>query len=117
MTTETFAQAFRYERGFPFSRIRDVSGDLDPRGACGTFAWSVLNIETGGEPWKALLTGRAMIWRCWSEKNRAVPRHAVLYVEGKGWIDSTDRSWRPDPGPNRKAWPMLLELALASVAD
>ena len=106
MTTGAFARAYRYVRGVPFSVIRDVSRDLEPQGACGTFAWSVLNIETGGKPWKALLTGRAMIWRCWSDKNRTIPRHAVLWLRGKGWIDSTDRFWRDSPKPNRRAWPM-----------
>lgn len=34
MTTEAFAQAYRYKRSFPFSLIRDVSQDDEPQGAC-----------------------------------------------------------------------------------
>ena len=47
-----------------------------------------------------------MLWRCWSPVNGKVPRHVVLYVRGKGWIDSTVREWRPKPEPHRKAWPV-----------
>ena len=53
MTTVSFAARFFYKRTFPFSRIRDASQDAEPQGACGTFAWSVLSLETGGKPWRA----------------------------------------------------------------
>ena len=106
MTTESFAARFIYKRTKPVSLIRDVSRDLEPQGACGTFAFSVLNIETGGKPWRAILTGRALLWRCWSDKNGAIPRHAVLYLRGKGYIDSTRREWRSSPKPHRRAWPV-----------
>lgn len=106
MTTESFARAFRYNRGVPFSVIRDVSRNLEPQGACGAFAWSVLCIETGGKPWRAILTGKAMLWRCKSPSNGTVPRHMVLWMRGKGFIDSTVREWRDAPAPHRKAWPV-----------
>ena len=106
MTTETFARAFRYKRTKPFSVIRVVSRDLEPQGAGGTVAWSVLNIEPGGKPWQAILTGRALMWRAWSPVNGTVPRHAVLWMRGKGFIDSTDRFWRDGPEPHRRAWPV-----------
>jgi hypothetical protein len=106
MSVDAFAKAYRYHRTKPFSLIRNVSRDLEPKGACGTFAWSALHIETGGKPWQAILTGKAMLWRCWSPVNGKVPRHAALWVRGKGWIDSTVREWRPKPEPHRKAWPV-----------
>jgi hypothetical protein len=106
MTTEAFCRAFRYVRGKPFSLIRDVSRDEEPQGACGTFAWSVLSLETGGHPWRAILTGKAMLWRCKSPSNATIPRHAVLWLRGKGWIDSTVREWRDSPAPHRRAWPV-----------
>lgn len=118
MTTESFARAYRYKRTFPFSLIRDVSQDEEPQGACGTFAYSVLSIETGGHPWRAILTGRAMIWRAQSPVNGAIPRHAVLWLRGKGWVDSTVREWRPSPAPHKLRWPagapVLLGLAVAA---
>jgi hypothetical protein len=106
MTTEAFCRAYRYKRTFPFSRIRDVSQDAEPQGACGTFAWSVLSIETDGHPWRAILTGRALLWRCKSPSNGTAPRHAVLWLRGKGWIDSTVREWRDTPAPHKLRWPM-----------
>jgi len=116
--SDAFARAFRYKRSFPFSLIRDVSQDEEPQGACGTFAWSVLSLETGGNPWRAILTGRAMLWRCWSPVNGKVPRHACLWLRGNGWIDSTHREWRDNPAPHRRAWPVgtpaLVGLAVAA---
>ena len=111
MSVEAFASAFRYKRTKPFSVIRNVSRDLEPQGACGTFAWSVLHIETGGKPWQAIFTGKAMLWRAWSPVNGKAPRHVVLWVRGKGWIDSTDRYWRDEP-LNRRAWPVGLPVVL-----
>ena len=116
MTTESFAARFRYKRTFPFSRIRDVSQDAEPQGACGTFAWSVLSLETGGKPWRAILTCRALLWRCKSPSNGITPRHAVLWVRGKGYIDSTVREWRDTPAPHKLRWPMgapVLAVALS----
>ena len=115
MTTESFAKAFRYKRGVPFSIIRDASRDLEPQGACGTFAWSVLNIETGGKPWRAILAGKAMLWRCKSPANGAVPRHMLLWMRGKGYIDSSDRFWRDSPAPNRLRWPAGAPVIVALV--
>jgi hypothetical protein len=49
---------------------------------------------------------RSFIWRVWSPQNGRIPRHAVLWVKGKGYIDSTERKWRDTPAPHRKAWPV-----------
>lgn len=108
MTTEAFLLAFRYDKGGLLEPWRDVSKSEQPRGDCQTFAWSVLILETGGklQAVKALLTGRAMIWRAKSPVNGLTPRHAVLWLRGKGWIDSTRREWRDSPAPHRRAWPV-----------
>ena len=118
MTTDAFCHAYRYKRTFPFSLIRDVSQDEEPQGACGAFCWSVLSLETGGKPWRAILTGRALLWRCKSPSNGTVPRHAALWMRGKGYIDSTVREWRDAPAPHKLRWPMgapaLVGLAVAA---
>jgi hypothetical protein len=53
---------------------------------------------------------RALVWRCWSPQNWKkfpyVPRHAVLWVKGRGWIDSTEREWRDSPTPHTRCWPV-----------
>lgn len=105
MTTEAFCRAFRYRKDGLLSPWRDVSRDAEPQGDCQDFALSVLSLETGGKPWRHLLTGRACIWRAHSPVNKLVPRHAVLWLKGKGWIDSTDRFWRDAPAPNKLRWP------------
>ena len=49
-----------------------------------------------------------------------LPRHAVLWVKGRGWIDSTNREWRATPAPHKRAWPVgapaLVGLAVAAKA-
>lgn len=114
MTTEAFCRAFRYRGGSVLSLWRNVSRDLEPRGDCQDFAWSVLHIETGGKPWRAILLGRAMIWRAHSPVNGVLPRHALLWLKGKGYIDSSDRFWRDSPKPNGLRWPAGLPLILAA---
>lgn len=103
----SFLRAFRYRKGSIIAPWRDVSRDAHPTGDCQDFAWSVLILETGSKAKAlfALLTGRAMIWRCWSPVNKAVPRHAVLRLGGR-WIDSTVREWRDSPTPHKRAWPV-----------
>ncbi len=116
--SDSFLLAFRYHKGSIIAPWRDVSGDAQPKGDCQDFAWSVLILATGGklQAIKALLTGKAMIWRCWSPVNGKVPRHAVLRYRDK-WIDSTVREWRDSPTPHKRAWPVgtpvLIGLALA----
>jgi hypothetical protein len=110
-----FARAFRYHGGSIFAPWRNVSRDAKPTGDCQDFAWSVLSLATDGKPWRAILTGRAMIWRAHSPVNRVLPRHAVLWLNGKGWIDSTNREWRATPSPHRLRWPAGLPI-LALVA-
>jgi hypothetical protein len=115
MTTEAFCRAFRYRAGSIIALWKDVSRDDEPSGVCQDFALSVLSIETGGKPWRHILTGRAMIWRAKSPVNKTLPRHAILWMKGKGFIDSTDRFWRDTPAPNRLRWPAGLPVILGLV--
>jgi hypothetical protein len=116
MTTEAFCRAFRYRKGSILGLWRDVSRDAEPTGDCQTFCLSVLSLETGGKPWRHLLTGRACIWRAQSPVNKLFPRHAVLYLRGKGFIDSSDRYWRPSPKPHRPVYPAGLPVLIAAGA-
>lgn len=53
---------------------------------------------------------QAMQIRCWSPQNWKqfpfVPRHAVLWVFGKGFVDSTHRDLRRFPLPHLPLWPV-----------
>lgn len=115
MTTEQLARAFRYRKGGLLSPWRDVSRDAEPQGDCQDLCWSVLCIEAGGKlrALLAMLTFRAVIWRAYSPVNGAIPRHAVLYLRGKGYIDSSDRYWRPSPKPHRPVYPAGLPVLVA----
>lgn len=115
MTTEQLARAFRYRKGSILSPWRDVSRDAEPQGDCQDLAFSVLCLEAGGKlrALLAMLTFRAVIWRAYSPVNGAIPRHAVLYLRGKGYIDSSDRYWRPSPKPHRPVYPAGLPVLLA----
>jgi hypothetical protein len=57
-----------------------------------------------------------MMIRCWSKPG--LPRHAVLWVFGRGFIDSTTREFRKTPLPCIPAWPVgtpaILGLAWAA---
>jgi len=115
MTTEQLARAFRYRKGSILSPWRDVSRDAEPQGDCQDLAFSVLCLEAGGKlrALLAMLTFRAVIWRAYSPVNGAIPRHAVLWLRGKGYIDSTDRFWRPSPKPHRPVYPAGLPVLVA----
>jgi hypothetical protein len=43
--------------------------------------------------WAMLLTGRAAIWLVWSGAHW-YPSHLVLWVQGRGYTDSTYQGWR-----------------------
>lgn len=109
MTPEQADRLARFNRRFrivPTSllgRARDLS-HLRPGplvGDCQTYCRTVRSI-LGLKPWQGVR------WRCWSKEGRPrwVPRHAVLWVKGKGWIDSTHREFRPSPAPHRRLWPI-----------
>lgn len=77
--------------------------DAPLEGDCKTYARTVRNILKC-DPWAAI------VWQCWSEQNRSrfpyLPRHAVIWVKGRGWIDSTTREFRRTPAPCWRLWPV-----------
>lgn len=100
-SVQEFADAFR-----PGKMLSKLTGwlhiDKDyPIGDCENFALTALVVEAGG--WvKAIawiLTFKAVFWFAKSPVTDSA-RHTVLYVRGKGWIDSIDegdyhfRQWR-----------------------
>ena len=105
MTPEQQAALARFNRDFrikPTSLLglpRDLSRVEKPRGDCQDYAKTVKAIVGAKFP-------KAIVWRCWSPQNGRIPRHAVLWVKGKGWIDSTERKWRDKPAPHKLAWPV-----------
>jgi hypothetical protein len=110
MTAADFIQNFRYNLGIilldGYKRI-----DSEPyEGDCNDFGLTVLLLLEGG--WwgaiKAMLTFRAALWLVWSPQNGMFPRHLALYHRDYGWIDSTNRQWRDDPGPHKRCIPMIL---------
>jgi hypothetical protein len=111
MTLAEFNRRFRIVPTSLFGLPRDLSNAAKPEGDCQSFAKTVKAILGVKFP-------QAIVWRCWSPVNGVLPRHAVLYVKGHGWIDSTEREWRDSPAPHRRAWPVgtpaLVGLAVAA---
>ena len=114
MTLEEFNRRFKIVPTSLLSLPRDLSDkgpDAKLESDCQTYAKTVKRILAVKFP-------RAIVWRCWSPVNGTIPRHAVLYVKGKGWIDSTRREWRDSPAPHRRAWPVgtpaIVGLAVAA---
>jgi len=112
MTLDEFNRRFRIVDTSLLSLAHDVS--KTPKGQpvtgdCQTYAKSVRRIL--GLPW-----WRAPMIRCWSQS--IIPRHAVLWVPGKGFIDSTTRHFRKTPLPCIPLWPvgtpLLVGLAVAA---
>lgn len=85
------------------------------KGDCQTYGKTVKNIVGAEFP-------RAIVFRCFSTTSnpRWAPRHAVLWVYRKGWIDSSNRKWRNSPLPNCfPIWPVgfpLIAFILHSAA-
>jgi hypothetical protein len=70
------------------------------KGDCQTYARNIRRI-LNVKPWEAV------VWRCWSPQNKWWwPRHAVIWVKGYGWIDSTKREFRDKPDPHTRLWPV-----------
>ncbi len=115
MTLAELNRRFRIVKTGLLSLPRDLSGvpmGHPVTGDCQDYAKTVKRILGVKFP-------GAVVWRCWSPQNGRIPRHAVLWVRGRGWIDSTDRTWRDTPAPHRRAWPVgtvPLVAALAFVA-
>ena len=115
MTTDELCRRLVYRKGSILSPWKDIRETAT--GDCQDFAWTVLIMETGGklQALKAMLTFRAMIWRCWSPQNGLIPRHAVLQYRGN-FIDSTTRYWRANATPNRRAYPAGLPVLIGLAA-
>jgi hypothetical protein len=99
MTLAEFNRRFRIVPTSLFGLPRDLSKAAKPEGDCQDYAKTVKAILGVKFP-------QAIVWRCWSKQNGVLPRHAVLFVRSKGWIDSTRREWRDSPAPHRRAWPV-----------
>lgn len=115
MNPADFIARFKYRKGLPSLFGRDIRKTAI--GDCQDFSWTVLILETGGklQALKAMLTFRAVIWRCWSPQNGLIPRHAVLQYRGN-FIDSTTRYWRANATPHRRAYPTGLPVLIGLAA-
>jgi hypothetical protein len=109
MTLGEFNRRFRIVPTSLLGRPRDLRNAPKPQGDCQDYAKTVKAIEGASFP-------RAIVWRCWSPINGKIPRHAVLWVKGKGWIDSTERKWRKTPAPHKKAWPVGAPIVIGLAA-
>lgn len=99
MRVDEFLRKYKYKKTIVFLLGWNNIERAPYEGNCTDFAWTVALLEAGSV-WKLVwwtLTLRAVFWLTWSEKNTVVPRHTILYVRGKGYIDSTYRYWRPNP--------------------
>lgn len=83
--------------------------DEDQMGAAQPPVWLAGDCQTYGKTVKNIVGAKfpkAIMFRCFSTTSnpRWLPRHAVLWVKGFGWIDSSNRKWRNSPLPN--CWPI-----------
>ena len=102
MTLDELNRRFKIVPTSLFTLPRDLTDTLPGmpvEGDCQDYAKSVKKI-LGLKPWQAVMI------RCWSPINRILPRHAVLWVPGRGWIDSSNRQFRKSPLPNIPIWPV-----------
>ena len=114
MNLDEFNRRFRIVPTSLISLPRDLRNTPKGQpvtGDCQDYARTVRKI-LGVKPWEAIMV------RCWSDK--VIPRHAVLWVKGRGWIDSTNRTFRRTPLPNIPCWPVgtpvIVGLAFAAKA-
>jgi hypothetical protein len=97
MTLEEFNRRFKIVPTSLLHMPRDRSGSDKPRGDCQDYCKSVKRILGVKFP-------KAIVVRCWSKPG--LPRHAVLWIKGKGFIDSGNREWRKWPWPCVPIWPV-----------
>jgi len=93
MTPSEFIEKATYRKGSVLDGIRNVPDGRDVD--CDDFAWSLLCHLEGGErgALKALMKGKATLWRVRSPVNGLIARHVALHWNGS-WMDSTNRDWR-----------------------
>jgi len=99
MNLDEFNAKFRIVPTSLFNWPRDLNNVAKPEGDCQDYAKTVKRILGVKFP-------RAIVWRCWSPQNGLLPRHAVIWVKGEGWMDSNFRFWRGSPWPHKRAWPV-----------
>lgn len=99
MTPTQFITEATYRKGSVLDGIRNVPDGREVD--CDDFAWSLLVILEGGErrALRALLIGKATLWRVRSPVNGRIARHVALHWNGQ-WIDSTNREWREFAAPH-----------------
>ena len=105
--SDNFISRFKYHLGNSLSGWQFINKSAV--GDCNDFAFTVAYHESGG--WAQLLvnvlTFRMTFWLVKSPVNKFWPRHVALYCVGRGWIDSTNRSWRPTVTPHSRVIPLL----------
>lgn len=106
MNLQEFNAKFRIVPTGLLDLPRDLSESDKPEGDCQDYAKSVKAILDVKFP-------KAIMIRCWSDK--PIPRHAVLWVKGRGFIDSTVREFRKTPLPHIPAWPVGTPAIAAAV--
>ena len=88
-------------------------------GDCDDFALTALWIMSGRSLWRMwfnILTFRAAIWYCISERGNG---HTALWMKGHGWIDNMYPHWRYKMR-HKKVFPftaphMLLKIAIGKI--
>lgn len=109
ITLEQFNKRFKIVPTSLLGRAQDLSDrpdDAKLEGDCRTYVRTVRNILK-------LKRWEYAQWRAWSKPG--IPRHAIMWVKGKGWIDSTTRQFRPTPAPCRRLWPIGTPVTIAIV--
>lgn len=74
--------------------MKDTVGPLE--GDCEDYALTVLWLlceRSGLRFWKMLLKGDAKLYVALTQPGNLLSAHAMLWVKGKGWIESTHRTW------------------------
>lgn len=105
---DQFIDAFQYRRKDGIEKWSFIANDDPPRGDCESFARTVAQLWAHGKA--AMLEGmksprrKIKFYLCWSPRNDWVPRHTIVWIRGRGYIDSTRREWRDEPHPHKIAW-------------
>lgn len=108
LSPETLEKLAHFNRVFKivptslFNVPRSKAGDTKPGGDCQDYGKSIKDILDVSFP-------KAIMVRCYSKENLKfpfLPRHAVLWVKGLGFIDSTRREFRKTPWPHLPVWPV-----------
>lgn len=95
--TQDLARRYVYRADGRIDSFRVLAAPFGPlEGDCDDFAATALWLAAGRSMWRfwlMLATGRARIWRT---RTPTGGRHAVLWVDGLGFIDNWTPDWRPE---------------------